>query len=73
MFKTSELPQLVSNKYFYSGKLYYTHLDRIGGVVSHLNKLYRQELLTNLGENHPVLRQELAGQADNSDVSICKC
>lgn len=74
MFKASELPNYVLNKYFYAGKFYYTHLDRIGGVVSHLNKLYRQELLDKLGENHSALRQEPASQAEseNSDVSICK-
>lgn len=75
MFRTSQLPNCVLNEYFYAGKFYYTHLDRIGGVVSYLNKLYRRELLEKLGENHPALRQEPAGQADadSSDVSICKC
>lgn len=42
----------VDHRYFYDGALVYSNVDRVGGVVSHLNKLYSEELKNTLGDEH---------------------
>lgn len=48
----------VKSSYFYDGSLSYSNIDRIGGVISHLNKIYRKELAEALGEGHVQRPQE---------------
>lgn len=59
--------------YFVDGSFRYYHFDRIGGVLSHLRKIYRTEIVAQLGEDHDALYNiettDLI-RADNSDV--CK-
>ncbi|XP_075216165.1 E3 ubiquitin-protein ligase RNF123-like isoform X2 [Lycorma delicatula] len=40
---------------FYDGTINYFNIDRFGGVLSHLQKLLRLELIEELGPNHPTL------------------
>lgn len=42
---------LVVPKTFYDGSLKYFHFDRIGGVLTHLQRHYRQELMSRLGDD----------------------
>lgn len=42
----------VSHRYFYDGSFQYGSLDRVGGVVSHLNKVFKKELTEALGVDH---------------------
>lgn len=43
-------------KNFYNGSLKYFHFDRIGGVLSHLKRHYRHELIAHLGLEHVSLQ-----------------
>lgn len=45
-------PIIIDAKYFYDGTFKYQNVDRIGGVLSHLRKVHRQEMIEHLGENH---------------------
>ncbi|XP_017767583.1 PREDICTED: E3 ubiquitin-protein ligase RNF123 [Eufriesea mexicana] len=40
---------------FYDGSIDYSGTDRLGGVVSHLSKLYRSELIQLLGPEHEAI------------------
>lgn len=42
----------VNHRYFYDGSFNYGSLDRLGGVLSHLNKVFKKELLEALGAGH---------------------
>lgn len=47
-----ELPNTnveVSPRFFYDGTLEYQHLDRVGGVLSHLRKVHMGEIAGQLG------------------------
>lgn len=46
----------VHPKTFYDGSLKYFHFDRVGGVLTHLLRQYRQELTTRLGSEHTTLQ-----------------
>lgn len=37
---------------FYDGSQKYFHFDRVGGVLSHLQRHYREELIARLGSDH---------------------
>ncbi|XP_046805670.1 E3 ubiquitin-protein ligase RNF123 isoform X2 [Lucilia cuprina] len=39
----------IKPKYFYDGSFEYQHYDRVGGVLSHLRKVHRQEIQQYLG------------------------
>jgi Kip1 ubiquitination-promoting complex protein 1 len=41
---------MVNDCYFYDGSLNYGSLDRVGGVLSHLNKVFKKELQDALGD-----------------------
>lgn len=40
---------------FYDASINYSGIDRLGGVLSHLNKTYKQDLIENLGSDHEVI------------------
>lgn len=40
---------------FYDGSINYSGIDRLGGVLSHLNKTFKKELIQLLGPNHEVI------------------
>lgn len=47
-----ELPGVeveIKPKYFYDGSFEYQHYDRVGGVLSHLRKVHRNEIQNHLG------------------------
>lgn len=48
-------PVYVPCRAFYDGSINYAGIDRLGGVLSHLNKTYKTELLHLLGPEHEVL------------------
>lgn len=51
----NELPEssaFVPPQTFYDGSLQYFHFDRVGGVLTHLKRHYRDELLARLGSEH---------------------
>ncbi|XP_047367555.1 E3 ubiquitin-protein ligase RNF123 isoform X4 [Vespa velutina] len=48
-------PVFVPCKLFYDGSINYSGIDRLGGVLSHLNKTFRTELVDILGPNHEVI------------------
>lgn len=39
----------IAPRYFYDGSLEYQHLDRVGGVLSHLRKVHMSEIAGQLG------------------------
>lgn len=43
------------NRVFYDGSIDYLGIERLGGVVSHLNKLHRNELVQILGPEHEAI------------------
>ncbi|XP_034940002.1 E3 ubiquitin-protein ligase RNF123-like [Chelonus insularis] len=42
-------------KLFYDASINYNGIDRLGGVLSYLNKTYKNELIYKLGSNHEVI------------------
>jgi hypothetical protein len=47
---------------FYDGSINYYAIDRLGGVLSHLNKILQSDLVRVLGADHPVITtMELSG------------
>lgn len=44
---------------FYDASINYYTVDRIGGVLSHLNKTYMQELTAALGPDHKVVNKKV--------------
>lgn len=52
----ADSPAIVTPNYFYDGSLKYFHFDRVGGVLSHLNRQYRNELTARLGGEHSALQ-----------------
>lgn len=51
-------PAFVIPKTFYDGSLQYFHFDRVGGVLTHLQRFYRQELIERLGNEHESLEND---------------
>lgn len=47
----------VNHRLFYDGTFSYGGNDRVGGVLSHLNKVFKKELIDALGEDHKPLEQ----------------
>ncbi|XP_043268738.1 E3 ubiquitin-protein ligase RNF123-like isoform X2 [Venturia canescens] len=47
---------------FYDGSLDYYGIDRLGGVLSHLNKTYKRDLIANLGSNHEIIARMEEGE-----------
>ncbi|XP_043273682.1 E3 ubiquitin-protein ligase RNF123-like isoform X4 [Venturia canescens] len=47
---------------FYDGSLDYYGIDRLGGVLSHLNKTYKRDLIANLGSNHEIIARMEDGE-----------
>lgn len=76
----NELPDstaFVTPQTFYDGSLKYFHFDRVGGVLTHLQRHYRAELLARLGSDHNSLEnnddQSLSGIYNGVELSdICK-
>nr|XP_012138536.1 PREDICTED: E3 ubiquitin-protein ligase RNF123 isoform X2 [Megachile rotundata] len=48
-------PVYVPCRAFYDASIDYSRTERLGGVLSHLNKTFRNELLQLLGPNHEVI------------------
>ena len=46
---------MVPSRVFYDGSVNYYNLDRLGGVLSHLNKTLKPHLMRVLGTDHPVV------------------
>lgn len=62
----------IKPKYFYDGSLEYQHHDRVGGVLSHLRKVHRNEIRQQLGSERT---QELL-EGDRIIVRVaelCRC
>lgn len=43
------------NRVFYDGSIDYSRIERLGGLVSHLNKMHRGELIQLLGSEHQTI------------------
>lgn len=70
--KSMVFPYLtVNHRYFYDGSFGYGNIDRVGGVLSHLNKLYRLELSNALGSNHEFFTRR-SSEPSNFFRDICK-
>ncbi|GLH11947.1 E3 ubiquitin-protein ligase [Gryllus bimaculatus] len=54
----------IPTRTFYDGSINYYSIDRLGGVVSHLNKSLREDLVRELGPEHNVV----AGTETNSNL-----
>lgn len=46
---------VVDHRYFYDNTFTYSHIDRIGGVLSHLCRVFKKELTNALGPDAPEL------------------
>lgn len=71
----SEIPdKLVFIKpiHFYDESFGYNHVDRIGGILSHLKKTFRKDLVKMLGEGHPVLArpEQIAATTQTSVITF---
>lgn len=59
----------VKPQHFYDDTFDYHHFDRVGGILSHLKKTYRKELMEVLGEEHPaVARPERSSTTTQTSV-----
>ena len=62
-------PVYVPCRTFYDGSIHYSGIDRLGGVLSHLNKTYKNELIHRLGpENDVVISLEQAQETATTFV-----
>ncbi|KAK6623954.1 hypothetical protein RUM44_010810 [Polyplax serrata] len=52
-------PVVMDPKVFYDASINYYTVDRVGGVLSHLNKTYIQELTAVLGPDHRVVNKKI--------------
>lgn len=50
---------------FYDGTLMYSNIDRLGGILSHLKKVNRSEMISLLGENHIALSSQATVDIQN--------
>ncbi|XP_017884419.1 E3 ubiquitin-protein ligase RNF123-like isoform X2 [Ceratina calcarata] len=57
-------PVYVPCRMFYDGSIDYSRTDRLGGVTSHLNKTFRNELIQLLGAEHETIAS-MESQAQN--------
>ncbi|XP_068976365.1 E3 ubiquitin-protein ligase RNF123-like [Bombus flavifrons] len=48
-------PVYVPSRVFYDGSIDYSRIERLGGLVSHLNKMHRGELIQLLGSEHQTI------------------
>lgn len=48
---------IVNHRYFYDNSFNYGHIDRIGGVLSHLCRVFKKELTDALGADHEPVQQ----------------
>lgn len=70
--KSADRKCYVTPKNFYDGTFLYNNYDRVGGILVHLRKLYRKELMELLGEDHSVTSiPEVLHNNETSDFSIC--
>jgi len=51
-----DTPFIVPAVVFYDGSINYYNMDRLGGVISDLNKTFRPELRKRLGSGHPLVQ-----------------
>jgi Kip1 ubiquitination-promoting complex protein 1 len=57
-----EYPVVIPAQTFYDGSVNYYSIDRLGGVLSHLNRTLKDDLMRVLGADHPVITvMELSG------------
>ena len=59
---------MVPARTFYDGSINYYNLDRLGGVLSHLNKTLKPHLVRVLGTDHPVIMAIESSGVDPQDV-----
>jgi hypothetical protein len=57
---------------FCDGTFTYNNIDRIGGLLSHLKKTYRNQLGAFLGADHPVMTNDSYEQIQSDFQDICK-
>lgn len=55
--KTGTAHLLVDHRFFYDGSFNYGSNDRVGGVLSHLNKVFKKDLTEALGTDHEPIAQ----------------
>jgi Kip1 ubiquitination-promoting complex protein 1 len=57
-----EFPVVIPARTFYDGSVNYYDIDRLGGVLSHLNRTLKVDITRMLGSDHPVIAtMELPG------------
>lgn len=49
---------VVNHRYFYDNTFNYGHVDRVGGVLSHLTRVFKKELTDELGNDHDPPQQQ---------------
>lgn len=63
-----EYPVVVPERTFYDGSVNYYNLDRLGGVLSHLNKTLKPQLIRALGSDHPLMTSIESSGIEPQDV-----
>lgn len=48
-------PIVIPSRIFYDSSVNYFSIDRLGGVLSHLNKTLKADLVRALGSEHPAI------------------
>ncbi|KAL0278673.1 UNVERIFIED_CONTAM: hypothetical protein PYX00_000425 [Menopon gallinae] len=66
-YEVGKRPVTIDSKIFYDASVNYYTIDRIGGVLSHLNKTYVQELTNVLGPDHKVVNKKLVQENPSTD------
>lgn len=60
---------MIPARTFYDGSVNYYSTDRLGGVLSHLNKTLKADLVGVLGADHPVITTMQSSENQNRDLS----
>jgi hypothetical protein len=63
-----DYPIVVPARTFYDGSVNYYNLERLGGVLSHLNKTLKPELVRVLGPDHSVITAIESSGIEPQDV-----
>ena len=63
-----EYPIVIPTRTFYDGSVNYYNIDRLGGVLSHITKMLKEDLIRVLGPEHPVITHMESSHGQNQDL-----
>ncbi|KAJ9584194.1 hypothetical protein L9F63_021458, partial [Diploptera punctata] len=66
--EVGEYPIVIPTRTFYDGSINYYNIDRLGGVLSHLNKTLKDDLIKTLGSDHSVIRNIESSHSQTREI-----